>query len=100
MDFETIREEVQADLGGVDGVIPVGDGVHHRLEHSVHGELGCLDAAGRLNGEHPHIAFHEAAGPGDLNIQRTGDILRIELVRPAASGSPITDGLDKGVGDG
>ena len=84
VDLQTILEQPQTNLGPVNGVVPMGDGIRHGLEHRSHVVLGTIYSTRGLKGRGRHVLDDEAAGFHDLPIQRSGQVCSVELIRRLA----------------
>ena len=92
--FQPIFEHEQAYPRADDAVVPMHNGVHHRLEHGAITVLRYVEAGGILAGGDPPVSDDEAYRTANLVVERSADVLGVELPVPVLLASAVADGLN------
>ena len=102
VEFQSVLEQAQPDLGPVHRIVTMHDGIYDRLEHGRHVELRTVDAPLLLERGDPHVFCDEPTGLDHLTVQRPGKVRGVQLKNGPRVGSnpvsPICDRLNEGVG--
>ena len=76
----------------------MGNRVGNSLKYSVHGKLRGFDPIGGFDGKNTHVSRNKLTGFSNLDIERAGDVLGVQLIGGVSFSTPIADSLNEGTG--
>ena len=98
VELEAFGKHLEPDVAPRHRVVPVGYRVDERLEHGPLAVLRDVHAAEPLDRADPHVPAHEPEGGQRLRVERSGDVLRVNLEVGLALVAGVEDRLDERMG--